>query len=424
MKVLVIGSGAREHALVWKLKQDEPGVSLFIAPGNAGTVELGENLAFKVTDVKGISNWAEKNKPDVTIVGPEAPLCAGIVDELQALDQYAFGPDKNAARLEGSKVLSKALLKKYGLPTARGESFDEIAKARQFSAKLGFPQVIKADGLAAGKGVIIAPDAAAANRALDQIMAEQIFGAAGSQVVIEEFLEGQEVSVQVVTDGVSYRYFPMTQDHKRIGDGDTGLNTGGMGAYAPMQMVDAAMEKVISDTILTPFFAGLKKEGIDYRGILYAGLMLTAKGPMVIEFNVRFGDPEAQVLMHLLQTPLLEVVHAVKERSLGKLTVKFRHRAVMAVVMAAANYPEKPRTGDVIDGLDQFDPGDRKQVVFHAGTKLVSGKTVTDGGRVLTVTATAATLPEATQSAYAGVKKIRFAGAQYRSDIGAKAQAT
>lgn len=423
MKVLIIGSGGREHAMAWKLKTDEPTLQLFIAPGNAGTGTLGENLAIGVSQIDKLTAWAEANRPAMTFVGPEVPLCAGVVDAFEKLGLPIFGPNAKAAQLEGSKVFTKQLLQKYQLPTARGQSFTDANEAHLYSQTLGYPQVIKADGLAAGKGVLIAQTPREAAMAIHQVMVERAFGSAGAKILLEEFLVGREASIHVVTDGDTYRYFPVSQDHKRIGDGDTGANTGGMGAYAPAPLVDDAMREKIDKTILEPLFAAFKQEGIDFRGILYAGLMLTADGPKVLEFNVRFGDPETQVLLPLLETPLLDVAHAVSERRLGKLDLKFRKIAAVTVVLAAANYPGEPRLGDSIQGLDSVPDEKGRLVVFQAGTKKQGNKIVTAGGRVLTVTAWDATLEGARELAYHGVTKIQFAGAQFRHDIASRLSA-
>lgn len=420
MKVLIIGSGGREHTMAWKLKTDDPSLKLFIAPGNAGTASLGENVPIGVGKIEELSRWAEKNRPDMTFVGPEVPLCAGVVDAFEKLGLAIFGPNAKAAQLEGSKVFTKGILQKYNLPTAKGQSFTDANAAHLYSQNLGYPQVIKADGLAAGKGVLIAQTPREAAMAIHQVMVEKAFGSAGAKVLLEEFLVGREASIHVVTDGDTYRYFPVSQDHKRIGDGDTGANTGGMGAYAPAPLVDDAMRETISKTILDPLFVAFKQEGIDFRGILYAGLMLTAQGPKVLEFNVRFGDPETQVLLPLLETPLIEVARAVSEKRLGKLDLKFRNVSAVSIVMAAANYPGDPKLGDAIHGLDKVPDESGKIVVFHAGTKKQGREIVTNGGRVLTVTAWDETLERARELAYHGVSKIQFAGAQFRYDIAAK----
>lgn len=420
MKILIIGSGGREHAMAWKLKTDDPSLTLFIAPGNAGTALLGENLPIGAGKIEELAKWAAEHRPEMTFVGPEVPLCAGVVDAFEKLGLPIFGPNGKAAQLEGSKVFTKQLLQKYNLPTARGKSFTDPNEAHAYSQKLGYPQVIKADGLAAGKGVLIAQSPWEASLAIHQVMVERAFGQAGAQVLLEEFLTGREASIHVVTDGETYRYFPVSQDHKRIGDGDSGANTGGMGAYAPAPLVDDALREKISATILDPLFVAFKQERIDFRGILYAGLMLTPDGPKVLEFNVRFGDPETQVLLPLLETPLLDVARAVCAQKLSGLDLKFSKVSAVGVVMAAANYPGEPRLGDTINGLDKVPHEGGCLTVFHAGTKNRGRHVVTNGGRVLTVTAWADSLAKARELAYHGVSKIQFAGAQFRYDIAAK----
>jgi len=418
MKVLVVGSGGREHTLAWKIKRDDPSAELYLAPGNAGTPRLGQNLPLKADDVEGITQWCSREKPDWVVVGPEAPLCLGLADRLQGAGCKVFGCSQSAARLEGSKVFSKEVLTRNGIPTAPWRAFSDPDLARKHSQSLSYPHVIKADGLAAGKGALIVANAQEAEAAIHSMMEERVFGDAGDMVVIEEFLTGREASIFAITDGMDYVTLPVAQDHKRIGDGDTGPNTGGMGAYAPAPLVDDALMAQVRERILDPLFAGLRKEGIIYRGVLYAGLMLTPDGPSVIEFNVRFGDPEAQVLLPLLKTPFLELAEAVHTHSLKDFKVEYHPGSAVTVVMAAANYPESPRKGDVIRGLDAIpELDDATLAVFHAGTKEQDGQVVTAGGRVLAVTAQAASLERAIGAVYQGVEAIRFDGAQYRRDI-------
>jgi phosphoribosylamine--glycine ligase len=418
MKILLIGSGGREHALAWRLRQDEPAVELFIAPGNAGTAQMGTNLTLSATDLEGLVAWAAKEKPDLTIVGPEAPLCAGVVDRFEAAGMAIFGPNRAAARLEGSKVFTKQLLLKHGLPTAAGECFtDSRAAAEYLAQRPSFPQVLKADGLAAGKGVIIADTPVDAAQALGQIMDMRVFGDAGNQLVIEEFMAGREMSVHVLTDGESHVILPIAQDHKKLGDGDTGLNTGGMGAYAPAPFATAELQVEIARVVVEPTLAAFRKGGIDFRGILFIGLMWTKDGASILEFNVRGGDPETQVLLPLLDTPLVELLQAVRERRLGKVSLRLNALHAVTVVMAAAGYPGTPEAGAEITGLEEEIPG---TMVFHAGTKLADGKVVAAGGRVLSVTGWAADLAAARELAYRRVAKIHFAGCQYRRDIAAR----
>lgn len=423
MKVLVVGSGGREHAMAWKAKLDDPAAEIILAPGNGGTEGLGRPLPVKPTDVGAILDWAKAERPDVTLVGPEGPLCAGLADALAAEGLVVFGPNRRAAQLEGSKVFTKALLQKHGIPTARAGSFSLQSEALKFSQELGYPQVVKADGLAAGKGVIIAASPWEAAQAIDQIMRQRVFGAAGDQVVLEEFLTGREASIHVLTDGEACVVLPVSQDHKRVGDGDTGPNTGGMGAYAPAPLVDDAMLARIRKEILEPTLEAFRREGIDYKGVLYAGLMLTAAGPKVLEFNVRFGDPETQVLLPLLRTPLVEIARAVHERKLGRIKVETWPRHAVAVVLAAAGYPEAPRLGDEIRGLEEA-AATGEAIVFHAGTRSEKGRTVTAGGRVLAVTSVGQDLAQARERAYAAAGCIQFAGAHYRRDIAARTGAS
>lgn len=418
MRVLVVGNGGREHTLAWKIKQDEPDAALFLAPGNAGTKALGTNLDLGATDVEGILAWCREFQPDWVVVGPEAPLCVGLADRLHAANVKVFGCNQAAARMEGSKVFTKKILSKYGIPTAPWRAFNDAHLARAHSKSLSYPHVIKADGLAAGKGAIIVANEAEAEAAISSMMEERVFGDAGGHVVIEEFMTGREASIFAIADGQDYVVLPVAQDHKRIGDGDTGPNTGGMGAYAPAPLVDDALMAQVRERVFDPLFAGLRQEGIDYRGVLYAGLMLTPEGPSVIEFNVRFGDPEAQVLLPLLKTPFLDLAQSVHDQSLADFQVELHPGSAVTVVMAAANYPDSPRKGDVITGLDALpDLPDATLVVFHAGTAERDGRVVTAGGRVLAVTARAATLERAISAAYEGVAVIEFDGAQFRRDI-------
>jgi phosphoribosylamine--glycine ligase len=417
MKLLLLGSGGREHALAWRLRQDDPGLQLFTAPGNAGTGQLGANLPLDATDLDGLVAWALKEKPDLTIVGPEAPLCAGVVDRFEQAGLPIFGPNAAAARLEGSKVYTKNFLLKYGLPTAAGACFSDSLSAYAYSQKHNvYPQVLKADGLAAGKGVIIAQAPVEAAQAIHRIMDARVFGEAGRQMVIEEFLPGREMSVHVLTDGISHFVLPIAQDHKRLGEGDCGPNTGGMGAYAPAPFATPELQARISTQVVGPVLAALRKEGIDFRGILYIGIIWTKDGPGILEFNVRGGDPETQVLLPLIDTPLVEIFQAVREQRLGKLDIRLNSSHAVTVVLAAAGYPGTPETGATIEGLD-LNPDLPGTAVFQAGTKQEGKRIVTNGGRVLSVTAWAADLATARDLAYQRAAKIHFAGSQYRRDI-------
>ncbi|MDR1305390.1 MAG: phosphoribosylamine--glycine ligase [Verrucomicrobiales bacterium] len=417
MTLLIVGSGGREHAIGWALSQDRRVKQLWFAPGNAGTAALGENVPLPATDRAGLVAWCQRQRPDLVVVGPEAPLCAGLVDDLAAVGVPAFGPGKAGARLEASKIFTKELLRKAGVPTADSERFTDRAAARAYCAAQHYPLVIKADGLAAGKGVIIAQSLAEADAALEQIMAQKVFGAAGDSVLIEEFLPGQEASIHAVTDGADYVLLPTAQDHKRIRDNDEGPNTGGMGAYAPAPIVSDELLATIEQTIIRPVIGALRDAGIDYRGVLYAGLMLTPQGPKVLEFNCRFGDPETEVLLPLLATPLLDLLLATVERRIGRLRFELKTGSALTVVLAAPGYPEKPVTGQVIHGLPGASP-----LLFHAGTTRGADGTVTvSGGRVLAATGVGPDLRAARRQAYKIAADIRFDGRQYRLDIGKKA---
>jgi phosphoribosylamine--glycine ligase len=415
MKYLVIGSGGREHAFAWRLKKDEPDAQIFVAPGNAGTAGLGTNVPIAVTDLDALVAWAVKERPDLTVVGPEAPLCAGVVDRFEAAGLPIFGPNQAAARLEGSKVYTKNLLLKHGLPTAPGACFSSSAEARAYSrAHPQFPQVLKADGLAAGKGVIIAKNGAEAEEAIRQIMDARAFGDAGREMVIEDFLPGREMSVHVITDGIGYKLLPISQDHKKLLDGDEGPNTGGMGAYAPAPFATPELVAQIEREIVEPVLAAFKKEKIDFRGILYIGLIWTPSGPQILEFNVRGGDPETQVLLPLLATPLIEVLRAASEQRLRDLTIDIQKLYAVTVVMAAEGYPEKPRTGDIITEIPEESAN---VVVFHGGTSFVGNKCLSSGGRILSPTAWGEDLTTTRLEVYQKTEKIVLAGVHYRCDI-------
>jgi phosphoribosylamine--glycine ligase len=415
MKYLVIGSGGREHAFVWRLKKDEPDAEIFTAPGNAGTAMMGTNVPIPVNDLDALVAWAQREKPDLTIVGPEAPLCAGVVDRFEAAGPPIFGPRKAAARLEGSKVYTKNFLLKHALPTAPGACFDSSAAALAYSrAHPEFPQVLKADGLAAGKGVIIAQNAQEAEDAIRQIMDERVFGDAGRELVIEEFLPGREMSIHVITDGESYRLLPIAQDHKKLLDGDKGPNTGGMGAYAPAPFATPELIERVEREIVRPVLASLKKDAIDFRGILYIGLIWAESGPQILEFNVRGGDPETQVLLPLLKTPLVEILRAVTEKRLGALNIEFLDLYAVTVVVAAKGYPESPRIGDPVEGLEQEVS---RTFTFHGGTALKGNKCLSSGGRVASPTAWGEYLAETQGRVYEKTAKIFLAGSYYRRDI-------
>jgi len=420
MKVLIVGSGGREHALAWKIAQSENCDALFIAPGNAGTASAGKNLEIASDDIDELARFAKRESIGLTIVGPEAPLVAGIVDRFENERLRVFGPPKRAAQLEGSKVFAKDLMRRHGIPTADYQAFENAEKACEHIEAVGAPLVVKAEGLAAGKGVIICDTEGEATDAVQKIMGEKAFGEAGARVVIEEKLVGEEASILALTDGQTIAPLASSQDHKAIGDGDTGPNTGGMGAYSPAPVVtDEVMEKVVAD-VLVPTVHAMKKEGCPFKGVLYAGLMIDAGVPKVLEFNVRFGDPETQPILSRLKGDLIDVLVAVCDGTLADCELQWDERAAVCVVMASGGYPGSYEKGKEITGIEAAEAaGD--VVVFHAGTALKDGKVVTSGGRVLGVTALGDGIGGAIDAAYAATRKIAFEGANFRSDIGAKA---
>lgn len=424
MNILVIGSGAREHAIVWKLRQSRSLQALYCAPGNAGVGAMSQLVPLKPGDIAGLLRFARENKIDLTVVGPEQPLVEGIVDQFEAAGLRIFGPSKAAAMLEGSKAFAKDFMAKQGIPTARYRSFsaDQMKEAEQYVYHLPPPMVVKADGLAAGKGVIICESQDAAVLALRGMLLEKSFGAAGEKIVVEEYLVGEEASVFALTDGDRYAILASAQDHKRILDGDRGKNTGGMGAYAPAPIVTEEVLRSVEERIVIPTLRGMRDRGMPYRGCLYCGLMITAEGPKVVEFNCRLGDPETQVVLPLVDGDLAEILMAVAERRLDPATVK-RHRAsAVCVVMASRGYPDDYETGKVIQGLEKVKQQDGL-IVFHAGTRSDGDRVLTSGGRVLGVTAVGyeRDLRGTIEAAYRCVGTIAFDGAYYRSDIGMKA---
>jgi len=415
--VLIVGGGGREHALGWKFAQDPRIQKIWFAPGNAGTAEIGTNLPIPASDVAGITAWSKGEKPGLVVVGPEAPLCEGLADQLRSIGCRVFGPGAAGAQLEGSKSFCKDLLVSQNIPTARAGSFTDLKEAVRFSETLSCPQVVKADGLAAGKGVVIAQTHAEAARAIQEMMRDRVFGEAGAKVLIEEFLPGEELSVHAVTDGRNLVILPGAQDHKRVGEGDTGLNTGGMGAYAPAPQATSELLQEVREKVLLPILAGLAGRGIDYRGVLYAGLMLTPQGPKVLEFNCRFGDPETEVLLPLLDFPLWDLLAAAADGDLGKITFKTRPGAAMTVVLAAPGYPDRPVFGQKISMADPMPDS----AVFHAGTREGTQGVEVAGGRVLAVTGWGTELQGAKKRAYDAVGGICFAGMHFRRDIGHRA---
>ncbi|KPL01110.1 MAG: phosphoribosylamine--glycine ligase [candidate division Zixibacteria bacterium SM23_73_3] len=420
MKVLVIGGGGREHALVWKLASSPLVDKLFVAPGNAGMAELAECADIKVEDLTRLADFAEKNSVDLTVVGPELPLTLGMVDEFERRNLKILGPSKLAAEIEGSKVFAKEFMKKYHIPTASFKVFDNQKEASDFVRSSEMPLVIKADGLAAGKGVVVVEDTSSALSTIRKIMVEKVFGSAGSRVVIEDLLKGEEITILAFTDGESISPTLSSQDHKKIFDGDRGPNTGGMGAYAPTTIVDDRMMKRIHDEILEPTVAGLKKEGRTFKGILYAGLMITDRGPKVMEFNCRFGDPEAQVILPLLKSDLMEIFLSIVEGELSLQDVEWNDNFAVCVVLASGGYPGKYERDKEISGLNRMKQM-KDVLIFHAGSKKQKGRIFTNGGRVLGVTATDKSMKKAIQKAYSVVDKIGFEGMQYRKDIGCRA---
>ncbi len=413
----MIGGGGREHALVWKLKQSSHATQLFCAPGNPGIAELAECVPIAANAIAELADFAESQHIALTVVGPEDPLTQGIVEQFWERGLRIFGPNQAAAQLEGSKAFAKSLMAKRDIPTAGYAEFDDYEKALQYVRKQGVPIVIKADGLAAGKGVTVAQSLDEAEGALTAAMQHKVFGAAGTRVIVEEFMIGEEMTVLAFSDGHTVKPMIPSQDHKPVFDGDRGPNTGGMGAYAPVPHLQRYLPEIQS-RILEPMVAALQDEGIVYQGVLYAGLMITTEGPKVVEFNVRFGDPEAQAVLPLLQTDLIEIIDAILDQRLDALDLQWSQNASLCVVAAAEGYPGPPVKGTPI-GLPET-PGDSLQI-FHAGTAEYDGQLVANGGRVLGITAWADDLSDAREQAYACLEQVRFPGMHFRQDIGLKA---
>lgn len=420
MKILVVGSGGREHALVWKIRQSAKVDMIYCAPGNAGIEELAECIDISATDIKGLLSFALKEKIDLTVVGPESSLVAGIVDAFEKKNLRIFGPTQKAAILEGSKVFTKEFMVKYGIPTASFQVFRNGKEAKKYLDSCKVPVVVKADGLAAGKGVIVAATVEEAKEAVDLIMQDKAFGAAGNVIVIEDCLAGEEASFLAFTDGKTVIPLPTSQDHKAIFDNDKGPNTGGMGAYSPAPVVTQAMTDYVMKTVMLPTVKGMEAEGRPYKGILYAGLMINGDTINVLEFNCRFGDPEAQPLLMRIETDIIEVFEACIDGKLDTISMQLDPRPTVCVVMASAGYPGAYATGKVIKGLKAASAIDGVEV-FHAGTTKSRGKIVTNGGRVLGVTAIGKNLAESIDKAYQATAKISFSGCYYRKDIGGKA---
>ncbi len=417
MKILVVGGGGREHTILWKLAQSPKKPELYCAPGNGGISQIATCVDIAATDIENMVAFAKREKMDLVVVAPDDPLAMGMVDALEKEGIRAFGPKKNAAIIEASKAFSKELMKKYHIPTAEYETFSDAQKALEYVKTAKIPLVVKADGLALGKGVLICKTRQEAEQAVRQVMLDKAFGAAGNTVVIEEFLEGPEVSVLTFTD--SHTILPMAsaQDHKRARDNDEGLNTGGMGTFSPTPKYTPEIQQQVEREIIRPTVDALNAEGRPFKGVIFFGLMLTKDGPKLLEYNARFGDPEAQSVLFRMKNDLLEIFEAVIEERLSEITLEFEPGAALCVVMASGGYPEHYEKGKEISGLDEVSDG---VVVFHAGTKLENGKFYTSGGRVLGVVAKGEDMEAARKIAYENVQKIHFEGAQYRQDIGIK----
>lgn len=419
MKILIIGGGGREHALAWKIAQSPKVTELFCAPGNPGTASIATNLDIPADDIDRLLQFALEQSIDLTVVGPEQPLVLGLADWFQDNGLKVFGPSAKAAQLEGSKAFSKDLMQQYNIPTAAYAAFDDADEARAYLKGKG-PQVVKADGLAAGKGVFVCTDEAEAVDAINQIMNDRIFGESGNRIIIEERLEGQEVSLLAFTDGTTVLPMEAAQDHKAVFDGDTGPNTGGMGAYSPAPIFTPELKQEVIQRIMVPAVDGMRADGIPYRGVLYAGLMITDKGPKTLEFNARFGDPETQPLMMRMQSDIVPIMEACADGTLDTCTLEWKPEAAVCVVMASGGYPGSYGKGKSIHGLDQANSLEGV-TVFHAGTKQTGDDIVTSGGRVLGVTALGDTVQTAIEKAYQAVGKIQWEGVQFRTDIGKKA---
>jgi phosphoribosylamine---glycine ligase len=425
LNILVVGGGGREHALAWKIAQSPRVARVFVAPGNAGTARDPALVNVERTAIADLGDFVARNEVALTVVGPEAPLAAGIVDAFRAAGLPIFGPTRAAAQLESSKDFAKAFMARHGLPTAQYRTFTDAAAAHAYVDERGAPIVVKADGLAAGKGVVVATTTAEAHAAIDAMLLDNTMGDAGARVVIEDFLDGEEASFIVMVDGRNVLPLASSQDHKRLRDGDRGPNTGGMGAYSPAPVVTPAMHARIMREVIMPAVNGMAADGVPYLGFLYAGVMIDAAGnPKVLEFNCRMGDPETQPIMARLKSDFVDLVLHALDGTLDQAEAEWDRRTALGVVLAAAGYPDAPRKGDAIEGLDRVNADTHPGVfVFHAGTALADGKTVVSGGRVLCVTALGDSVRQAQKAAYAAVNEIRFAGAQYRTDIGHRAVA-
>jgi phosphoribosylamine--glycine ligase len=420
--ILIVGGGGREHAVGWKVKQSPRCGELYFAPGNAGTAEIGSNVDIAATDILGLIEFVKISNIQLTLALPDDPLALGIVDSFRAVGLRIFGPTQEASQLESSKAFAKSFMESHNLPTAAFKNFTNYPAAEEYVTTISFPLVIKASGLALGKGVVICQDIAEARATLDSMLVRKTYGDAGSVVVVEEFMTGPEISVHAFSDGETYKMFPISQDHKKALDDDLGLNTGGMGTITPLPFVDQALFDAMAHEIVAPTLDGMNKSGAPFEGILYPGLMLTPNGPKLLEYNARFGDPETQIYMRLLETDLLDIVDACIDKKLHQIDIVWSSMAACNIVLASGGYPGSYEKGKPISGIAdaQSDPD---IVVFHAGTIVSEGTIVTNGGRVLGVSAVAPTLQEALNKAYAAVTKISFEGMQYRKDIGKKALA-
>ncbi len=420
MKVLVVGGGGREHALAWKLKQSPRVQKVYCAPGNAGIAEVAECVDINVEDIDALLDFVKYNWIDLTVVGPEVPLTLGIVDAFVKEDRRICGPDKIGAQLEGSKKFAKDFMQRYGIPTAEYKSFTSYAQAEEYVRLKGAPIVVKADGLAAGKGVIVAETVKEATDALKSIMKDKEFGEAGSSVVVEQCLQGEEASFMILTDSETVVPLATSQDHKRIFDGDKGPNTGGMGAYSPAPIIDEAMSETVMKTVIDPMMKGLKHEKINFRGVIYVGLMICDGKPYVLEYNCRFGDPEAQPILMRLDSDLFDLLKATAEGKLKDVEVTWKDETSICIVLASKGYPGSYEKGTVIEGLGSC-KGRDDAYIFHAGTRFKRGDVVTSGGRVLGVTALGKDVQSAKDNVYNALEKVHFDGMQYRTDIGDKA---
>ena len=423
-KVLVVGGGGREHAMSWKLAQSKNVDTVYVAPGNPGTSIEAKivNIEIEATEIEELIHFAKNESIDLVVVGPEDPLVAGIVDEFTKIGIKCFGPTAKAAQLEGSKAFAKKFMKKYRIPTAAYQSFSDPHSAKEFLKNSTYPIVIKADGLAAGKGVLIVENFAMAEKNVTEMMTDQKFGSAGATIVIEEFLEGTEASFIAMVDGIKILPLATSQDHKAIEDGDVGLNTGGMGAYSPVPFMNDSLQKKVIDEIMLPTVHGMANEGMPYRGFLYAGLMISDHDePKVLEFNCRFGDPETQPIMMRLSSDLVELIQSCFDGTIESFPIEWDERSALGIIMASSGYPEKYETGLEINGLNTIDQSYPDVKIFHSGTAIHNGNIVTNGGRVICITALGSDVRQAQKIAYGAVKKVTWNGVYYRNDIGDKA---